>query len=147
VSLLLLSSIALVVAALTGSVMVLVRSGESRVLVLTGLLASLGAQQGVALWQTWGDPARFDLATGAAAAGLATSALGLLAVLALGRTLRDLDRAETLHWESMEGVRGLTDLAARRDVDLEERLPVLLEMGGAAGATRCWRSTRRRTSR
>jgi hypothetical protein len=118
-----------VTAAVFGSLTVLGRSGEIRVALLTGVLGLLGASQGVALWLGWNAPLGLDLATGAAVACLAISMLGLFAVIAVGRILREFDRAEALHWESMEGVRGLTELSTRRGVGVEEKLPALLEMG------------------
>jgi signal transduction histidine kinase len=108
---------------------VILKSGETRVALLTGLFLLLGVQQGVALWRAGDAPLGFDLATGAAAAGLAAGLLGLVAMAAIARILAELDRAEMLHWESMEGVRGLTDLASRTEVALEQRLPLLLELG------------------
>jgi GAF domain-containing protein len=115
--------------ALLASIWVIVKSGETRVGLLTGLLLLLGVQQGSELWRAGDAPLGFDLATGAAAAGLAAGLLGLVAVVGIARILSELDRAEMLHWESMEGVRGLTDLASRAEVPLEQRLPLLLEMG------------------
>jgi hypothetical protein len=128
-SLLLLASLAVLSTAVYGSLALTLRSGETRVLLLTGVLGLLGIRQCAALWQGWGAPLRLDAATGSAAAGLAASVLGLLAVIAVARILRELDRAETLHWEGMEGVRGLTELAARRELEIEEKLPRLLGMG------------------
>jgi len=128
-SVLLLASLAVLAAAIVGSVLVTTRTGETRVALLTGLLTLLAVQQGVALAKTWGAPLAFDLATASALAGLGIGLLGLLSVFALSRTLAELERAESIHWESMEGVRGLTDLASRREVAMEERLPALLAMG------------------
>lgn len=128
-SVLLLASLAVLAAATLTSVVVMLRSGETRVALLTGLLVLLAVQQSVALVQSWEEPLAFDLATGTALAGFAVALLGLLTVVAVGRTLADLERAEALHWESMEGVRGLTELASRREVDLADRLPLLLGMG------------------
>jgi GAF domain-containing protein len=128
-SALLLASVAALAAALLASIWVMLKNGETRVALLTGVFALLGVQQGVALWRAGDAPLGFDLATGAAAAGLAAGLLGLAAMVALARILAELDRAEMLHWESMEGVRGLTDLASRTEVALEQRLPLLLELG------------------
>ena len=81
------------------------------------------------LWTDWGRPLGFDLAAAAAAATFAAAVLGLASVLLLRRTLLDLDRAEGLHWDSMESVRHLSELAAARAATLDERLPKLLEVG------------------
>jgi GAF domain-containing protein len=126
---LLLISLTTVTAAFFGSLIVLGRSGEGRVALLTGVLGLLGVQQAFALWRSSHAPLGLDLATGIAAAGLGVSLLGFFAVIAIGRILREFDRAETLHWESMEGVRGLTELTTRRGIGVDEKLPLLLEMG------------------
>ena len=125
----LLISLTIVTAAFFGSLIVLGRSGESRVALLTGVLGLLGAQQALALWRSSHTPLGLDLTTGIAAAGLAASLFGFFAVIAVGRILRELDNAETLHWESMEGIRGLNELTTRRGIGIEEKLPALLEMG------------------
>lgn len=128
-SVLLIASLAVLVTATLGSVMIMMRTGESRVALLTGLFLLLGLQQGVALSDTWGMELAFDLATASALAGLGIGLLGLLSVFALGRTLGELESAESLHWDSMEGVRSLTELASRHEMALEDRLPLVLEMG------------------
>ena len=125
----LLISLTIVTAAFFGSLIVLNRSGEGRVALLTGVLGLLGVQQAFTLWRSSHAPLGLDLTTGIAAAGLGISLLGFFAVIAVGRILREFDRAETLHWESMESVRGLTELTARRGIGVEEKLPALLEMG------------------
>ncbi len=128
-SVLLIASLAVLAMATLGSVAILMRTGETRVALLTGLFLLLGLQQGMTLSQSWQVPLAFDLGTAGALAGMAIGVLGLLSVLALGRTLGELERAESLHWESMEGVRGLSNLASRHEMAIEERLPLLLEMG------------------
>lgn len=127
----LLASLGTATAAFLGSLIVLRRSGEGRVALLTGAVGLLGLQQAFMLWRSSHASLGLDLATGITVAGLAISLLGFFAVIAVGRILRELDRAEALHWESMEGVRGLTELAARRGAEVEEKLPALLEMGCA----------------
>ena len=128
-SVLLVASLAVLALAAMGSLALMLRTGETRVALLLGLFLLLGLQQGVALYERAGTPLAFDLATAWALAGLGIGLLGLLSVFALARTLDELERAEALHWESMEGVRGLTDLASRREMSLDERLPFLLELG------------------
>jgi len=126
---LLLISLTVVTAAFFGSLIVLGRSGEGRVALLTGVLGLLGVQQAFTLWRSSHASLGLDLTTGSAVAGLGMGLLGFFAVIAIGRILREFDRAEALHWESMEGVRGLTELSTQRGVRVEEKLPALLEMG------------------
>ncbi len=125
-ALLLASAGVLTVAAIT-SVVLAVRSGETRVALLAGVFLLLGVSQGVALLQYWGQPLALDLPTAAASASLAAGLLGLAAVIGTARTLGELVHAEELHWESMESVRELSEFAARRDKSLDDRLPRLLE--------------------
>lgn len=129
-SILLLVSLVLLAVALAASIALFARTGEVRIGLLAGLLSALGVAQALALWGAgWSAPLGLDLATAEACAGLFAGGMGLLTVLAVGRTLHELERAETLHWESMEGVRGVTELASRRSMSIEERLPLLLELG------------------
>lgn len=129
-SILLLVSLIALAVALSASVVLFARTGELRLGLLTGLLAAMAIPQGISLWQLgWSPGLGLDLATAAAAAGLVASLFGLQSVRAMGRTLRELERAEALQWESMEGVRGVTELAARRGMSVQEKLPLLLEMG------------------
>ncbi|MDJ0847336.1 MAG: GAF domain-containing protein [Myxococcota bacterium] len=129
-SILLLVSLGLLTLAAVGSLVVFARSGEVRVGLLTALVLALAAAQGIAAWQLGWQPAlALDAPTLAAASALLASLLALFTVLAVGRTLRELERAETLHWESMEGVRGIAELASRRSMTVGEKLPHLLEMG------------------
>ena len=114
--------------ALVPATLGLMRSGETRMVVLLGLILFLAAQQGVVLWIFGHAQLGPNPVTTLAVFGLCASILTLGAALAMNRTVSELDRAETLHWESMEGVRGLTDLASRRETSLDDRLPVLLEM-------------------
>lgn len=60
-------------------------------------------------------------------AGLA----GLVALRSLWRTTRELDRAEDLHWDSMEAVRLVSELAAHPGASLEAKLARVLEIGAA----------------
>ncbi len=129
-SILLLASFAVLLTAAAFSLVVFARSGEVRVGLLTALVLALATALGITAWQTgWSTELAFEPATAAAAAAAVASVLALLTVLAMGRTLAELERAETLHWESMEGVRGITELASRRSMSVDEKLPHLLEMG------------------
>lgn len=128
---LLLISLAILIAAFTASIAVMRRSGETMVLLYSAALVALGALEAESFWRMRAYPLGFDTQSGAAIAALALNALALMGLIALARFLRELERAETLHWESMEGVRGLTELAARRGVPVSERLPMLLELGCA----------------
>ncbi|TDJ14791.1 MAG: GAF domain-containing protein [Deltaproteobacteria bacterium] len=118
----------MLLSALVVATLGLVRSGETRLVVLLGLILFLAAQQGVVLWILGHAQLGLNPITTLAVLGLGASILTLGAALAMNRTVNELDRAEALHWENMEGVRGLTDLAARRETSLEDRMPVLLEM-------------------
>jgi hypothetical protein len=78
---------------------------------------------------TWPLPADPDVLADAALLGAALC--GLFALSALRRTSRELERAEDLHWDSMELVRGLRALATQPGAGLDERLERLLELGAA----------------
>ena len=96
---------------------------------LTALFGFLAIQQGLLAW-TWGStPLGFDVASGMVAAGLLAGVLGALALVVLWRTLDELERAESLHWNAMEGVRALNTLADEADSRLPQRLDALLESG------------------
>ena len=105
------------------------RTGETRVLLLVALFGLLGVPPAIGLWTHWEHPLTFDLAGAAGLALFGAAALGLASVAMLRRTLLDLDRAEGLHWNSMESVRHLSELAALRASTLDERLPKLLQVG------------------
>ena len=129
-SILLLVSLGLLAAAAGLSLGVFLRSGEVRVGLLTALVLALGAGQGLVAWQGgWQPGLALDLPSLAAGFSVLGSLLALTVVGSMGRTLRELERAETLHWESMEGVRGIAELASRRSMTVAEKLPHLLEMG------------------
>jgi hypothetical protein len=122
-------SIGIVFVGIVCSLVLMVRSGESRVGLLTLCFALLAVRQGVALWQLWGTPLDFDAATGAEVSMVVASGLGLLILAALWRTLAERDRAESLHWDSMEAVRILGELAAQSNLSLDEKLGALLRIG------------------
>jgi hypothetical protein len=111
------------------SLIVMARTGEARMALLVGLFVLLGIPHGIGLWSQADAPLGVDLPTAATAAGLAAALLGLASVFLLRRTLLDLDRAEGLHWDSMESVRSLSELAALRATSLDDRLPQLLQVG------------------
>ena len=123
------TSIAILTIAAANSLVVLRRSRDPRVWLLTGLLVLLGGAQGTALWTASGAPLAADAATAGAFATLGASCLALWVVRSVGRTLRELDRAEALHWSSMEAVRALAELAEDRCTDLEARVAQMLEIG------------------
>lgn len=125
----LLISIGLLLPTIAGSLVLLVRSGETRVGVLTAMATLMAARQAVALWNQWGTPLAFDAATGGELAGLVASGLALLVLIGAWRTLDERDRAEALHWDSMEAVRALNELSAKPALELEERFAALLEIG------------------
>lgn len=122
-------TLAVLLAATIAALVVMARTGESRMILLAALFVLLGVPHGIGLWTEADVSAGMDLDTAAAAAGLAAALLGLASVLVLRRTLLDLDLAEGLHWDSMECVRSLSELATLRAASLDERLPQLLQVG------------------
>jgi hypothetical protein len=126
---LLLISIGILSVGIAASVVLMSRSGETRVGFMTLCFALLAARQGIVLWLSWDAPLVLD-ATGAAEISVfAASIVGLLILAALWQTLSERDRAESLHWNSMEAVRILGELAARSDLNLDEKLDALLKVG------------------
>lgn len=121
--------LAVFVSAGIASVVVMIRSGEARLVLLAALFSLLAIPHGIGAYMQWGQSPGFDLPTAATLASLLAGGIGLLSVRALRQTLRELDRAERLHWDSMESVRSLSELATLREPTLEERLPRLLETG------------------
>jgi len=113
-------TLAVLLAAVFASLVVMSRTGEARMTLLAALFVLLAVPHGIGLWTQAPTTLGFDLATAAAAAGLAAALIGLAAVIALRRILLDLDRAEDLHWDSMESVRNLSELAALRAASLEK---------------------------
>ncbi len=122
-------SIGIPMAAMIGSLVLLIRTGDIRVSLLTALFGFLAIQQGLLVWMRGAAPLGFDVASGVVAAGLLAGVLGALALLVLWRTLEELERAESLHWSAMEGVRALNTLADESDSRLQQRLDALLESG------------------
>jgi hypothetical protein len=109
----------------------MIRTGETRVGLLTLCYILLAAHQGVALWHSWDAPLGFDAAGGAEIAMLVASGVGLLILVAMWQTLAERDLAESLHWDSMEAVRVLGELAAAPDLSLDGKLDTLLKIGCA----------------
>jgi len=128
---LLLISIGTLAIGIAGSLVLILRTGEARVAFLTLLFALLGVRQGIELWSSWGAPPAlaFDMAGVAEASVLAAGVAGVIAVAALWRSLFERDRAESLHWNSMEAVRILGEVAARPNLTLDEKLDALLKIG------------------
>ncbi|MEE8508698.1 MAG: GAF domain-containing protein, partial [Myxococcota bacterium] len=125
----LLTSVALALVAVGWSAVLLVRSGEIRIGLLTALFAMLALGQAVALRAEWGNPLALDPTSAAAVAGLLACALGLLVLGATADIGAERDRVEALHWDSMEAVRALGALAADAKRSPDETLPGLLEIG------------------
>jgi hypothetical protein len=96
------------------------------------LLFACGALRQGALLYT-GSPTQPGLAlsadTLAELALLGTALAGLAVLRRLRRITRERDRAEDLHWDSMESVRAMSELAARPAADLGDKLRTVLELG------------------
>jgi hypothetical protein len=128
---LLLISTGILIIGMAGSLALMLRTGEARVAFLSLLFALLGVRQGIELWSAWGAPPvlSFDMAGVAEASVLAACVAGVISLAALWQSLFERDRAETLHWNSMEAVRILGEVAARPNLTLDERLDELLKIG------------------
>jgi GAF domain-containing protein len=122
-------SLGLALAATAWSLVLLVRSGEARVGFLTAMFGLLAADRAIALWTQWGAPLGFDAPTAGQLAVLVACLLSLLVVGALRATLSERDRGDALHWDSMEAVRGMSELVAETKLDLDEKLAALLDIG------------------
>ncbi len=127
----LLTSIGILLIATVASLTLWIRSGERRVALLSALLMLLAVRQGVAFWLGTDAPLVLDPAGAAELAALAASVLGLAAVGAMARTVAERDGAEALHWDSMEVVRVLGELARKPTSDLDDNLSTLLRLGCA----------------
>ncbi len=125
----LLTSVALALVAVGWSAVLVARSGEIRIGLLTALFAMLAVGQAVALRAEWGNPLALDPTSAAAIAGLFACALGLLVLGVTADIGAERDRVEALHWDSMEAVRALGALAADAKRSPDETLPGLLEIG------------------
>jgi hypothetical protein len=96
------------------------------------VLFALGAARQISRLASGGlEELALDTNTAGEMALLGASLAGLVSLYALDRTARERDRAEDLHWDSMEAVRVLSELAARAGIDFDEKLRALLEIGAA----------------
>jgi len=130
-SALLLLSIVLFLAALAGYTVLWNRSGETRVGLFGALFLLIAIHQAVTAWTNWNDPLGWNTASLERLLGFAIGALGVFTVVALWRTLAERDRAEKLHWDSMETVRIIDELNENDSMSLDAKIAKLLEMGAA----------------
>jgi len=130
---LLLISIGILALGIIASVLLVVRSGEIRVGFLTLCFSMLGTRQGLVLWNSWTTPLSLETALGPVewteVALVVGYAAAVAALGALWKTFAERDRAESLHWDSMEAVRVLSELAVRWDLSLDDKLAQLLKIG------------------
>ena len=126
---LLLFSIALVVGSLIGSIVLWVRSAETRVGLFGGLFLVFAAHQGIELWSHWGTPFAINASTATAVAGVVEGLFSVAIVVALSRTLSERDHVETIHWDSMEAVRVMNELSMDKKLTFEKKNARLLEAG------------------
>jgi hypothetical protein len=126
---LLLLSMALPLAALAGCFALWIRTGETRAGLFGALFFAIAIHEAAGIRNQWGAPFALDSSALGGVAILAAGVLSILVVVALWRTLAERDRVETLHWDSMETVRVINELAANEDITLDERTARLLEIG------------------
>jgi GAF domain-containing protein len=124
-------SIALLVAAMTGCAVLWSRSGETRVGLFGALFLLTAIHLAIAPWTDWNAPLGWNISSLGGLVGLAVGALGVLVVVAIWRTLGERDRIEKLHWDSMETVRIINELAESGSISLDAKLARLLEMGAS----------------
>jgi hypothetical protein len=122
-------SIALLLASLAGCAVLWTRSGETRVGLFGVLFLLIAIHQAVAPWTFWSELFVWDVSSIGSLAGLAVGVLGIFTVIALWRTLAERDRAERLHWDSMETVRVINELNERDSIPLDTKFDKLLAMG------------------
>ncbi len=123
-------TLGLCVLGLAGSVLLAARQGAAASVL--GVLFGFGALRqafllfdgSVPSWEV-GAAALAELALLGVALG------GLTALRALRRTTRERDSAEDLHWDSMEAVRVMSELAAHPGADLSDKLKTVLDLGAA----------------
>jgi len=123
-------TLAVLLVGAAASLLLALRRGEEA-LGFTVLFA-LGATRQIARLASGelGDLA-FDMGTAGEVALLGASLASIVALYSLARTTRERDRAEDLHWDSMEAVRVLSELTARTGIEFDEKLRALLEIGAA----------------
>jgi len=126
---LLLSSLVILLAGIAGSVALMVRTGEARIGLLAACFGLLGARQALALWGSADAPLTWSSGLAAELAVLAACGVGVWVLYALWRTLRERDKAESLHWDSMEAVRLMGELADRSSLSLDEKFAAVLKVG------------------
>ena len=126
---LLVISLVILLAGIAGSVALMARTGETRIGLLAICFALLAGRQGVALWNSWDAPLAWSSGVAAELAVLAACGVGVWVLVALRRTLQERDKAESLHWDSMEAVRILGELADRSNLSLEEKFDAVLKIG------------------
>ncbi len=128
-STLMLLSISLLLSAVAGSIALWIRSGEIRVGLFGALFFLVAVHQGLSAWTEWDTPLLLNGTAVGAFASLAVGALSIFAIVALWRTLTERDRVERLHWDSMEAVRMMNELAAADRVSFDEKVAKLLQIG------------------
>jgi hypothetical protein len=124
-------SIALLLTALFGCIVLWMRSGEGLVGLCGALFGAVAMHQGFALWNQWGMPLGLDTTTMGGLAGVLAGGLSIWAVVLLRKNLVERDGIETLHWDSMEAVRMLNELATQDAYSLEKKTTKLLEIGAS----------------
>ena len=125
----LLVSVGLLTLAMAWAMLVMVRSAEARAGLLMLACGFLALRAAFGLWDAGAAPLTPGLATAGELSAFAASALALLVVGGLARTLRERNRAEVLHWDSMEVVRALGEFGADDNSEFARDLPGLLETG------------------
>jgi len=140
-------SIALLLAAIAGCVVLWNRSGETRVGRFGALFVLVAIYQGLTAWTNWSTPLGWNLATLGCLVGLAVGALGVLTLVAYAHTLDERDRVEKLHWDSMETVRIIDELNESDAMSLDAKTVKLLEVGTARFGMPVGMATRIRADR
>ena len=128
---LLLLSMALILIALVSAFALWNRTGETRAGLFGALFCLIAIHEAVGIKNQWGAPFLLDSSALGALAILAAGVLSILVVVALRSTLSERDRVETLHWDSMETIRVINELASDEDISLDDRIARLLEIGTA----------------
>ena len=123
--------------AVAGSVVLWVRSGETRAGLYGAAFFGVAVQQGVWMWTSWGTPFTLGVPLVALSVSLVAGVCSVFVVLAAWHTLSERNRMETLHWDSMEAVRELNELANSGSSGPDERMGTLLEIGSTHCGTRC----------